>query len=152
MLEYCPTAQSPKGGDHALFQYVTVRDGYQEPGPSLVGRKVVMIIGAHGWGGGAQWSQTTGLGQPKKTLRTVDGPLLSVVTKAYNLQVFLSPCQFKHSKEFKAFKHKTLKSWTEYSHVVLGSHTESRVSRTATPNRALLCLLLHLNEQIQIAV
>ncbi len=24
MLEYCPAAQSPKGGDHALLQYVTV--------------------------------------------------------------------------------------------------------------------------------
>ncbi len=27
MLEYCPTAQSPKGGDHALLQYVTVHFG-----------------------------------------------------------------------------------------------------------------------------
>ncbi len=27
MLEYCPTAQSPKGGDHALLQYVTVYVG-----------------------------------------------------------------------------------------------------------------------------
>ncbi len=25
MLEYCPAAQSPKGGDHALFQHVTVQ-------------------------------------------------------------------------------------------------------------------------------
>ncbi len=24
MLEYCPAAQSPEGGDHALLQYVTV--------------------------------------------------------------------------------------------------------------------------------
>ncbi len=27
MLEYCPAAQSPKGGDHALLQYVIVRVG-----------------------------------------------------------------------------------------------------------------------------
>ncbi len=27
MLEYCPVAQSPKGGDHALLQYVTVNVG-----------------------------------------------------------------------------------------------------------------------------
>ncbi len=29
MLEYCPAAQSPKGGDHALLQYVTVYVGIQ---------------------------------------------------------------------------------------------------------------------------
>ncbi len=27
MLEYCPAAQSPKGGDPALLQYVTVHVG-----------------------------------------------------------------------------------------------------------------------------
>ncbi len=27
MLELCPAAQSPKGGDHALLQYVTVHVG-----------------------------------------------------------------------------------------------------------------------------
>ncbi len=27
MLEYCPAAQSPKGGDHVLLQYVTVHVG-----------------------------------------------------------------------------------------------------------------------------
>ncbi len=27
MLEYCSAAQSPKGGDHALLQYVTVDVG-----------------------------------------------------------------------------------------------------------------------------
>ncbi len=27
MLEYCPVAQSTKGGDHALLQYVTVHVG-----------------------------------------------------------------------------------------------------------------------------
>ncbi len=27
MLEYCPAAQSPKGGDHALLQYVTIHVG-----------------------------------------------------------------------------------------------------------------------------
>ncbi len=27
LLEYCPAAQSPKGGDHALLQYVTVHYG-----------------------------------------------------------------------------------------------------------------------------
>ncbi len=29
MLEYCPAAQSPKGGDHALLQYVTVHVSIQ---------------------------------------------------------------------------------------------------------------------------
>ncbi len=28
MLEYCPAAQSPKGGDHTLLQYVTVQSQY----------------------------------------------------------------------------------------------------------------------------
>ncbi len=28
MLEYCPVAQSPKGGDPALLQYVTVHVGF----------------------------------------------------------------------------------------------------------------------------
>ncbi len=28
MLEYCPAGQSPKGGDHALLQYVTVSVGH----------------------------------------------------------------------------------------------------------------------------
>ncbi len=27
MLEYCPVAQSPKRGDHALLQYITVHVG-----------------------------------------------------------------------------------------------------------------------------
>ncbi len=27
MLEYCPASQSPKGGDHALLQYVTAHVG-----------------------------------------------------------------------------------------------------------------------------
>ncbi len=58
-------------------------------GPSL-GWNVVTIIGAHGWGGVHWLSQPTGWGQPKKTLRTVDGPLLCIVTKAYHLHVFLS--------------------------------------------------------------
>ncbi len=41
--------------------------------------------------GGVHWlSQPTGWGQPKKTLRTVDGPLLCIVTKACHLHVFLS--------------------------------------------------------------
>ncbi len=40
----------------------------------------------HTAGGGG--SQPTG--QPKKTLRTVDGPLQRVVAKAYHLHVFLS--------------------------------------------------------------
>ncbi len=31
MLEYCPAAQSPKGGDHALLQYVTVHLGIMVP-------------------------------------------------------------------------------------------------------------------------
>ncbi len=53
--------------------------------------------------GGPPAISTTGWGQPKKTLRTVDGPLLYIVTTAYYLRVF-QPCQFKHSKKLKAFK------------------------------------------------
>ncbi len=33
MLGYCPAAQSPKGGDHALLQYVTVHVGSTHDSP-----------------------------------------------------------------------------------------------------------------------
>ncbi len=46
-----------------------------------------MNIGARGW----DTPHTRRFrGQPKKTLRTVDGPLLRVVVKAYHLHVFFS--------------------------------------------------------------
>ncbi len=54
-----------------------------------MGWKVVTIIGAHSRGG-APVISTTGRGQPEKTFRTVDGPLLHIVMKAYHLHVFLS--------------------------------------------------------------
>ncbi len=63
-------------------------------GPSLVGWKVVTNIGAHG-------SQPSGWGQCKKTLRTVDGPLLCIVTKAYQLHVFLSLANLNIQKSLK---------------------------------------------------
>ncbi len=40
------------------------------------------------------------------------------------------PCQFKHSKECKTFKHKKWKNSTEYSCSVFSAYTESRVSQT----------------------
>ncbi len=61
------------------------------------------------------------------------------------------PWQIKNAKEFKAFKHKEKLNWV-LGCAVFGAHAESRVSRTARPNRALLRHLLHLNEQIQITV
>ncbi len=67
-----------------------VRSTWLRAGPSLVGWKVVTIIGAHSWGGGS-----------KKTLRTVDGPLLCVFTKAYYLQVFLSLANLNIQKSLK---------------------------------------------------
>ncbi len=42
-------------------------------------------------------SQTTGWGQPKKMLRTVDGPLLHVVTKAYHLHLSLANLKIQKS-------------------------------------------------------
>ncbi len=55
-------------------------------------------------------SQPTAWDQPKKTLRTVDISLSFA-------RVF-KPCQFKHSKELKAFKQKTRESSNEYSRTV----------------------------------
>ncbi len=64
-----------------------------------MGWKVVTIIGAHVRGGPR--SQPTGWGQSKKTLSTVDGPLLCVVTKAYHLHVFLSLANLNIEKSLK---------------------------------------------------
>ncbi len=51
---------------------------------------------------GAPWrSQQTGRGQPKKMLRTVDGPLLRVVMTAYNLHVFFSLANLNIQKSLK---------------------------------------------------
>ncbi len=46
-------------------------------------------------------SQPIGWGQPKKMLRTVDGPLLRVVTKAYHLHMFLSLANLNIQKSLK---------------------------------------------------
>ncbi len=46
-------------------------------------------------------SQRTGWGQLKKRLRTVDRPLLRIVTKAYHLHVFLSLANLKIQKNLK---------------------------------------------------
>ncbi len=51
--------------------------------------------------GGGLRSQPTGRGQPKKTFRTVDGPLLHVVTKDYHLHVFLSLSNLNIKKSLK---------------------------------------------------
>ncbi len=46
--------------------------------------------------------------------------------RAYHLH---HPCQFKHSKEFKAFKHKTRKSWTEWpTRAPCSVHTQRAMS------------------------
>ncbi len=76
--------------------------------------------------GAPRRSQPIGWGQPKKTLRKVDGKLLRVVTRRGKAQMSIR--------------------------AVFSAYTESRVSWTTTPNRALLRVVLHLNEQIQIAV
>ncbi len=61
-----------------------------------MGWKVVTIIGAYGWQG-----SPGDLIRPKKKLRTVDGPLLRVVTTAYHLHVFLSPANLNIQKSLK---------------------------------------------------
>ncbi len=81
-------------------------------------------------------SQPIGWGQPKKMLRTVDGPLLRVVTKAYHLHMFLSLANLNIQKSLKHSNTDARKNSTEYSRTVFSAHAESRVSQTATPNRA----------------
>ncbi len=98
--------------------------------------------------GGPRRSQLTGWGQPKNTLRTADGPLLRVVTKAYHLHMFLSLANLNIQKSLKHSDTRCRKA----QRAVFGAHAESLVSQTARANRALLHVLRHLNEQIQIAV
>ncbi len=74
-----------------------------QAGLSLVGWKVVMIIGAHGWGGSPRRSQ--------KDAQELTGHCCASSRK---LARVFQPCQVKHSKEFKAFKHKTWKSSNYY--------------------------------------
>ncbi len=61
-----------------------------------MGWKVVTIIGAYGWQG-----SPGDLIRPKKKLRTVDGPLLHVVTTAYHLHLFLSLANLNIQKSLK---------------------------------------------------
>ncbi len=92
------------------------------------------------------------LNQPKKMLRTIDdGPLLCVVTKAYHLHVFLSLANLNIQKSLKCSnKRRGQAQMSTCAPCSVSTH--SRVSQTATPNQALLRVLLHLNEQIQITV
>ncbi len=72
-----------------------------------MGGKVVTIIEAHGWGGGGVVrSQPTGRKRRSGQLTSHESLSFARVFK---------PCQFKHSKECKAFKQKKWKSWIEYS-------------------------------------
>ncbi len=94
-------------------------------GLSLVGWKVVMIIGIHGWSPPPQRFQLSGQCQPKKSLRTVDGPLLHVVSKAcqlliYQLQMFLTLANLNIQNN--------LKHWSRVLHLcaVFGALTKSR--------------------------
>ncbi len=101
--------------------------------------------------GAPRRSQPIGWGQPKKTLRKVDGKLLRVVTRAYHLHVFLSLANLNIQKSLKHSNKRRGKAQISIR-AVFSAYTESRVSWTTTPNRTLLRVLLHLNEQIQIAV
>ncbi len=78
-----------------------------------------------------------------KTLRTV----AARYHKSFSFARFKS-CQFKHSKDFKAFKHKTRKNSTEYLRAVCGPHTEGRVSDCVKKQNSILFRsVLLLNEQ-----
>ncbi len=113
----------PKEQNHFHRLYIK---GLLHPGPSLAGLKVVTIIGAHGWG-----SQPTGWGQPKKML----GRWRATAARRHESLSFacvFQPCPFKHSKEFKAFKHKTWKSPNEYSCHVRCTRREPRLTDSNT--------------------
>ncbi len=89
-----------------------------------MGWKEVTIIGAH--------SDLTGWGQPKK--EDQDSWRATAASRHESLIItpVFKPCQFKNSIEFKTFKHKTRKSWTEYSRTVFGAHAESRLTDSKT--------------------
>ncbi len=111
-----------------------------EEGPLLVGWKVVMIIGAHGWGGPLAIS-TDWLRRAWKNTQDIWRATAARRHVAF-ARVF-KPWQIKNAKEFKAFKHKEKLNWV-LARAVFGAHAESRVSLTARPNRVLLRHLLHL--------
>ncbi len=69
----------------------------------------------------------------EKDIRTVGRPMLYVVTKAYQLHVFFKPCQFKLSREFKAFKHRTQKSTIRCAHRA-ASHRQHANTETSSPS------------------
>ncbi len=104
-----------------------------------------MIIGAHGWGGTPRRFQLTGWGRPKKMLWTVDRPLLLVVTMAYHLHKFFSLANLNIQKSLKHSNTRRVKA-------ELSTRAPCSVCTHRRPNRALLRVILHLNEQIQIAV
>ncbi len=107
-----------------------------------MGWKVVTIIGAHGWGGGPRRSQPNGWGQPKKTVRTVDGPLLHIVTKAYQLHVFLSLANLNIQKSLKHSNTRSGKAQLSTC-AVFGATEPSSPSRhpasERSTNRSLTC-------------
>ncbi len=83
-----------------------------------MGWKVVTIIEAHGWEGGAI---------------STDWPMPAYESLSFG-HVF-KPCQFKHSKECKTFKQKKQKSWIEYSfelNWVLCTRREPRLTDSNT--------------------
>ncbi len=102
------------------------------------------LVGAHGWGEAP--GNINRLAEA--SLNRCSGQLMGHCCASARHHESLSfacvfkPCQFKNSKEFKAFKHKTWKSSNDYSRVVFGAHAESCISWSATPNRALFCVLL----------
>ncbi len=93
------------------------------PGPPLVGWKVVTILGVHGWGGPAGDLNR----QPKKTLRTVDGPLLRFIKKAYHLHVFLSLANLNIQKSLKHSNTRRGKAQTS-ARVPCSVHTQRAAS------------------------
>ncbi len=92
-------------------------------------------------------SKPTGWGQPKKTLRTVDGPLLHVIMTTYNFHMFFSLVNLNIQKILKHSNTRLGKA--QLSTRAPCSVRTQRVSQRARPNRALLRVIQQLNEQIQ---
>ncbi len=108
-----------------------------------MGWKVVTILGSHGWGGAPRRSQPNEASLKRRSGQLTGHCCVSVTSHdSLSFARVFQPCHFKHSKEFKAFKQKMRKSWTEYMCTMFGAHAESRVSRTETPSSP----SRHLNE------
>ncbi len=93
-------------------------------GPSLVGWKVVMIIGAHGWGGGSPPAISTDWLRPAQDSWWATAARRH---KSLSFACVFKPCQLKHSKEFNALNARRGKA--ELSRApVFGAHAKSRAS------------------------